>query len=196
MGVDPVIAIDLETTGLDPDGGRILEVAAVAVDRDMAETGVFQSLVGPANGESLEALLDSFDPDVLEMHHKSGLLSNLGKACSDQTWRESSKSALTLASVEERLTSFIGDQYNGKRPYLLGRNPSFDRGWLEHWMPAAAKALHYRSIDVTAFAWLEKYNSGLSTPKPQRTHRALDDARDAVAVAKWWTEAVQRTRAW
>jgi oligoribonuclease len=70
--------VDTETDGLDPNGGHLFEVAAVATetDRGYAEVASQVWLIRPPN---LEAVVAAMDPAVVQMHTASGLLADVAR---------------------------------------------------------------------------------------------------------------------
>lgn len=175
-----LVAIDVETTGLDPTLDQLIEIGAVALDEQLVEVETFHTLVYPPHGWAKPLM--AMPKEVKEMHAASGLLDDLKEAY------ESPAKRVPPVDAEAALVEFIGRHYGDVRPYLLGRNPAFDRAWLEHWTPKASQLLHYRSIDVTGFAWLGDLNPDLGAPKAGRAHRALADAKEAVEVVRWWRD--------
>jgi len=71
---DIIIWTDLETTGLDPHEGSILEIAMVATDGNLQQIGApFVSIVQPLHLRGYE-VMDAF---VVDMHIKNGLMTDL-----------------------------------------------------------------------------------------------------------------------
>ena len=172
-----LIAIDVETTGLDHRSDQLLEVGVIALDDHPTEIAHYHSLFPPFS--LWEDFLAKLDPVVSEMHDKSGLLEAL---------KDGRLAGTTTRTVDQDLSLFIAAHYGDDRPYLVGRNPAFDRAWLEFWLPETARRLHYRSFDVTVLGDLGDRNPSLGAPKAGRAHRALDDAREAAEILRWWRE--------
>lgn len=168
--------VDVETTGLDEESGRLLEVALVATDDDLKEVACRSLVVcGPALTD-VTGELDDFK--VFAMHHKSGLLDEVGQ------------STATLTHVEHELCAFVA-QYvpePGKTP-LAGSTVGFDRRWLRRHMPVLESAFSYRSIDVSSITELAKRWAPAvyeGRPKAGAAHRALADVRDSIEYLRYY----------
>lgn len=169
MSEPTLLWVDVETTGLNPKKGQILELAVVKTDTDLKEIKKFHSFVHYGNGVSPFDLADEY---VQEMHTKNGL------------WREHDRSegqiVDNIREVEDVLLLMsIGD----KRPILAGSSVHFDRSWLEVHFPNFAKAVSYRNFDVStllqAFVW---WGEG-EWPKAN-AHRALPDVMESLTNAR------------
>lgn len=183
-----IISLDLETTGLDPATGRVLEVGYVTL---RCEGGQWISDGGTSWVCPLPpALLRALCCDrVWVMHQRGGLVGELTHAwhtapestrASDERWEE----------LRQRLLAVR--QETGQGATLLGFNPSFDMGWLRRHQPAIARLFHYRQIDVGVFrrVWPDLADEVVKEGRTY-THRAMDDARFALSMFK---AAVRRAR--
>jgi len=155
--MQPFIWIDLETTGLDPRDDVILEVGVAVTGKDCEIIGEPRNWV---LWRSENALLESLDATVREMHTDNGLLDEV---------RESKLVDRKL--LEEELCCYL-------MPFagcpLAGSNPEFDRAFLKTYLPVAESMLHYRNFDMNSCY----YFYGLKKERGLKlTHRALDDVR-------------------
>ena len=173
-----LLAVDLETTGLVPGQDTILEIAAMALrTSDLTADGLFHVLIDFDVSTMPEA--------VLEMHTKSGLVEDL------RSNREAG-TATALKDADRLFNAWMSAHYGpDDKPWLLGRNPAFDRSFMERFMPISAARLHYRSLDVTAFWWLADAAGLKDSPVVQRNHRAGADVDEAVSLAQWWVRFTQ-----
>lgn len=186
--------IDVETTGLDPKENDLLEVAAVVTDEKCHVVSCFQGvLVG--DEEQVDRL--RFNDFTRRMHTENGLIRELTMeptaGCeAREVFMPGSLAPLDLDSgrfacvneLEEELENWYratldslytrrGEAIPRRGLPLAGSNPGFDRGWLEEWMPAFAKSIHYRSFDMnTLYYFFESVKSKDDGP---RDHRALGD---------------------
>lgn len=164
--------IDLETTGLDPATGKILEFAAVLCED--GREGDFAIVAEYTSAVHHEVAREIADDYVKAMHDANGL------------WNDVAASALTLADAERFLCA-LADDLTGDRRHaivLAGNSVHFDLAWLRVWMPEFATRLSHRVFDVTTLrrvvdAW------GVAVEWPARdAHRALDDIRASIAEAR------------
>jgi oligoribonuclease len=166
-----LIYLDLETTGLDPVKGKILEVAAAVADLSAPfDLGAFLTRVLPL-AESEYGLMDDY---VRNMHTKNGLLV------------ECVQSTAKLADVEQELLDLLptpGTYEREDTPTLAGSSIHFDHAWLKVHMPTFAKRVSHRHYDVSAVKLFCR-SLGMTKPPVAEAHRAEPDVRESVAHAK------------
>lgn len=157
------VFLDLETTGLWPKHGSILEIGAVVVE--VPRLTKVARTVFVCRPNDVEHIAKA-DAKVKQMHSESGL------------WADVAKATRTAAQVEPELCVWLLNQTGGERVYLAGSNPDFDRRWLEEHMPNLARKLHYRNFDVNTFFILREWIAGKE--KHGTKHRALADCEQAI----------------
>jgi oligoribonuclease len=199
-----LIWLDLETTGLLPQEGSILEIAIVITDDELNEVGEpFVSIVKPLEGRGFE-VMDDF---VYEMHTKSGLLTRLYEGHhgdTDAGWGRVTPSAMArdlplLSDVEHAvLHSLRANGITEGNQILAGSSIHFDRAWINEHMPLYAKCLSHRMVDVSTLTLLAKAwapeiygkRPGLGPDgKPVPQHRALDDIRMSIETLRYYRKA-------
>lgn len=197
LNEDVLILVDLETTGLNPMNGVILEVGAVIADAKTLNVIDQRSWVvkpmkkeeplplpkplggGPrwshVSVDEAKLMADSF---VIKMHTENGL------------WNEVEASEQTLVDVGHEFPGWLGvnglDSVNEVFT-IVGRGPDrFDRPWLRynmlplHDMDAL---FHYRSLDVSnVYQAFRKagYDLDAIRPKKEPVHRAVADCLDTL----------------
>ena len=180
---------DLETTGLDPHapGALILEWAAVLADDapggTLAPVAQYASAVHLPDMPAVRARCDLA---VQDMHTRSGLWAD----CADP------KRSASLADGEACLLSLVPPR---GLVHLAGASVHFDLGWIRVHMPALAKRVHHRVLDVSAL-WLAQQTWGPPVESaPRGGHRALadilttlDDARRLRAAMGWEPKGTDR----
>jgi oligoribonuclease (3'-5' exoribonuclease) len=180
--VAPQVAIflDYETTGLLPaaPGAALLEIGMLAVEvPSFREVDAWSSVI--VELDRLADPLKGCDDYVRKMHTENGLLVDLQGVIKAGAGLNGAPLP-RLFNVQQAAIDFYNRHASGRRAYLCGAKPSFDRAWMDHHMPALAKKFHYRDFDTNAFFILREYMFGVE--KSGQRHRVLDDCRQAVQV--------------
>lgn len=170
------IFLDLETTGLYPQeaGASILEVGMLAVEAPSFREVDSWSVTIKEPGPQLQDPLAGCSDYVRTMHRESGLAAELARDIGTPG------GPVRLMTAIAGATAFYLKHASGRRAYLAGANPDFDRRWLEVHMPAVASRFHYRGFDTNAFFVLREFLVGVE--KSNQKHRVLDDCRQAARV--------------
>lgn len=164
---DKLLFFDLETTGLEIEGGAILEVAAAVVDSDLTVLDTYWNVV---KHDVLKLNLNKW---AQCMHTKSGLLRDVERA-----WKD-------LKTVEEELIQFVTDNFpEGHKIILCGNSIHFDRAWIKKYLPRFESLLHYRMIDVSGLCEALKVVKGVEIPRMQTKHRGMYDVNDSITLFK------------
>lgn len=174
-----LVWMDFETTGLDPRKGLPLEVAVVLTEPDLT-TIWEQSFV--IHWSLTELPLKELSPFILDMHSKNGLL--------DEVYR----SGWDIKEVDIRVSDLIQNEFEigDLKPPLAGSTISFDRSWLEVWMPDTTSVLHYRNFDVSTFKEAaRRWKPEVALPTPEtEAHRALPDIRESIEAARHYRDSL------
>lgn len=177
--------IDVETTGKTPrDGSRLLQVACIVTDGDLNELDEGIEMKIHFTEEEVADLYEKTDPFVQNMHNATGL------------WAALPIEGLPREVVEEKLLNYlklyISDAVTAK---LGGNSITLDRNFLEAELPTAFDWLHYRSYDVSSVAEHFKLNRPEIAEFPKKyTHEALEDIRESIAEARYYS-AITRASA-
>lgn len=182
--------VDVETTGLNERAGSLLEVGLILTRPDLVEIASWSRLV---------AFWGPVDDEIARMHGPagSGLLTPdpdgkkwyTGSVC-DWTFPE----GVIGESAVEWLRSHCGEV----APLWCGRNVGFDRRWLREHMPALDDVVLHRSFDETTARLVLEAWGGVRLPKDPAggtRHRALDDLRQSLAIARRLRSFILRARA-
>lgn len=172
--------IDLETTGLDPDSGEILEVGWFISENWEILTDVKSTIVTPTR-QTFDLMKQ--DLVVSSMHKDNGLAADL--VLSNNTRVIEDIEDEILADLEEVLDRFT-------TPVLAGSSVHFDRKWIEMYMPRLDWALSHRHFDVSTlrmfFDDMGFHNLGeRDTPAK---HRALADVKDSYKLARKYVNLI------
>jgi len=173
---DNLIWIDLEMTGLDPEGDRIIEIATLVTDanlRVLAE-GPAMAVFQP------QARLDGMDNWNTKQHNGSGLVARVQASDIDE-------------QAAERATLDFLAQYvpKGKSP-MCGNSICQDRRFLVRYMPELEAFFHYRHIDVStlkelARRWAPEVATGFSKTS---SHLAMDDIKDSIEELSYYRQTL------
>ncbi len=157
---EPLVWMDLEMTGLEPEQDQILEVAVLVTDEKFALKTEGKEWILHAPAEKF-VQMDAWNQN---QHTKSGL------------WEKVLASSTQVQEVEAQILAILQTQMKPKQGILAGNSIWQDRRFIRRYMPALDAFLHYRMLDVSSFKvmvthWFpkEKYQ------KPESSHRALDD---------------------
>lgn len=177
VGLDqPLVWIDLEMTGLDPDNDVIVEIATIVTDGALATVIEGPDLVIHAP----EALLDRMDPVVVAMHESSGLTPLVRS------------SATTMAEAERRTLEFVRSHVPeaGTAP-LAGNSVHADRAFMRRYMPELEGWMHYRNVDVSTLKELaRRWDPDMVRRAPSKggAHRALADIRESITELAFYRD--------
>lgn len=134
-----MVWIDVETDGLDPEGGHLLEIGLFVTDQHgfLVENGVFQQVVSHRDID-----WQSVDPFVQGMHERSRL--------KDEVLAMHTK-LNALYEIEGRAVAFLQEHFGEdmadlKLP-IAGSSVDFDKRWIEKHMPLLREQFGYRVID-------------------------------------------------
>lgn len=181
---DELLWMDLETTGLVPREGRILEVACIATDKDLNVLSTYHTLIGPP---PTDVEIREWPQVVWDMHRDSGLISELKQLVEiDRGFVPG------VARVEQAIIRWLNGLELVKPIVLAGSSVDFDRNWLEVHMPDLWSNLHYRVADVSSTRefirrWMPFYDEALMAVLGERApskHRAMPDLEDSLALAR------------
>jgi oligoribonuclease len=173
----PLIWLDMEMTGLDPERCQILEVATLITDHELNIVATGPDLVIHCEDE----ILDGMDPWCIEHHGRSGLT------------EASRKSTISLELAQAQTVAFIGQYCQIGQSPLCGNSIGQDRRFIARYMPELDRCLHYRSIDVSTIKELaRRWYPQERAPQKKEGHRALDDILESLEELRFYRRAVFR----
>ncbi len=173
--------LDMEMTGLDPDRDRIIEIAIVVTDSQLATVAEAPVLAI----HQPDAILDAMDDWNTSTHRKSGLVDRVRA------------STLSEAAAEEQMLAFLAGCIPARTSPMCGNSICQDRRFLARWMPRLEAYFHYRNLDVStlkelARRWRPDLARGVVK---QGKHEALADIYESIEELKYYREHFLRSQA-
>ena len=169
-----LIWIDMEMSGLKSDTDRIIEVALVVTDSQLAVVAEAPVLVVHQSDE----VMDGMDNWNKSTHGKSGLIDKV------------KSSGLTESEVESSMINFLKQHVPPGVSPMCGNSICQDRRFLARTMPQLESYFHYRNLDVStlkelAKRWRPEIMAGLTK---KSKHEALSDIYDSIEEMKYYRE--------
>ncbi len=169
-----LIWVDLEMSGLNPDGDRILEVALVVTDQNLEVVAEGPVLVVHQS----DAVLDGMDSWNKSTHARSGLLDRVRSSTLDEQ------------TVENEMLGFLRQYLASGVSPMCGNSVCQDRRFLARYMQSLQGYFHYRNLDVStlkelAKRWKPQIMGGF---QKQGKHEALADIYESISELKYYRE--------
>lgn len=168
----PLVWVDLEMTGLDPDRCHVLEIATVVTDADLRVLEVGPDVVIHASEDALGTLSDW----SRETFAASGLLARVRA------------SPVTVRDAEQVTLAFLSRHTGPRLSPLCGNSIHTDRAFLRRWMPALHDFLHYRNVDVSTLKEIvRRWYPGRFQPPPKASrHEARADVLESIEELRYY----------
>src|ERR671915_964468 len=178
MAGDPnnLIWIDMEMTGLQPDSDRIIEIAMLVTDSQLAVVATGPALVIHQPAEVLEAM-DTWNKST---HAKTGLIERVRA------------SDLIEAEAERQALEFLAPLMPANTSPMCGNSICQDRRFLARWMPRLEAYFHYRNLDVSTLKELVRRwkPEVLKSFTKEGKHEALADILESIEELKFYRKTV------
>src|ERR1043165_4794096 len=178
MSADPnnLVWIDMEMTGLQPDSDRIIEVALLVTDSQLAVVAEAPVWVVHQPDEVLDAM-DSWNRGT---HGKSGLVGKVRASRASE------------AQVEAAALDFLALHVPAATSPMCGNSICQDRRFLARWMPQLERYFHYRTLDVSTLKelvrrWKPEAGKGLTK---EGKHEALADIYESLEELRFYRKNV------
>ena len=176
--------LDLETTGLMPHSGEIIELGWFITDKNLEVISEAKSALVTPSKQTFELMKQ--DLVVSSMHRDNGLAADLVL----------SHNTRVLEDIEDEILDDLADaRGNGVDNYwatLAGASVHFDHKWIEEYMPRLDLLLMHRHFDVSTLKMFFDVLGfqELSYRDTPVTHRALDDIKASYKLAKRYFDLV------
>ncbi len=170
----PLIWVDMEMTGLEPDTDRVIEVAVVITDAQLnviAEAPVYAI-------HQADAVLAGMDGWNTATHGRSGLTERVRA------------STLTESDVETALIDFLKAHVSRGKAPMCGNSICQDRRFMARAMPKLEAFFHYRNLDVSTLKELcKRWRPEVAASfKKHQKHEALADIHESIDELKHYRE--------
>ncbi|MES2771285.1 MAG: oligoribonuclease [Pseudomonadota bacterium] len=171
-GSNCLVWLDMEMTGLDPERDRIIEMAMVVTDNELAI--IAESPVWVVHQS--DALLAGMDEWNQKMHGRSGLIDRVKASTLD----EAAVAEAALAFVQEHVAQSISP--------MCGNSIGQDRRFMVRYMPQLEAWFHYRNLDVSTLKelcrrWSPEIAKGFAK---QGKHTAMADIHESIEELKYY----------
>lgn len=171
-----LIWIDLEMTGLDPVGDRIIEIATLVTDANLHVLSEGPVLAVHQSDQRLGAM----DAWNTRQHNASGLVARVRESSLDEN------------AAQRRTLEFLAQYVPARRSPMCGNSICQDRRFLANHMPELEAFFHYRHIDVStlkelARRWAPEVARGLAK---ESRHLAMDDIHDSIAELSYYRDTL------
>jgi len=171
-----LVWIDMEMSGLVPERDRVLEVAILVTDSQLALLAEGPVLVVHQDASVLDAM-DDWNKGV---HGRSGLIERVRASTFDE------------AEVERRLLEFLSQHVPASASPMCGNSICQDRRFLARYMPKLEAHFHYRNLDVSTLKelvrrWKPEVAKGFIK---HGKHEALADILESIEELKYYRSTV------
>ncbi|XP_056644446.1 oligoribonuclease [Diorhabda sublineata] len=173
LGVNRIVWLDMEMTGLNHENDKIMEIACLVTDADLNTVAEGPDIIIHHTKETLDKMNDW----CVKHHNKTGLV----EACLN--------SKTDIKQAEDELLEFVQEHTIEKMSPIAGNSVYMDRIFLIKYMPKLNNYLHYRIIDVSTIKELcRRWNPSVFKQAPNKKfdHRALSDIRESVEELKFY----------
>ena len=170
----PLIWIDLEMTGLNPNTDVILEIAALITDDNLNVIGDGISQV-IHQSEDVLATMDEWN---VKHHTKSGLIEKVRQ------------SEISVEEAEAVTFDFVSAHTKPRKSPLCGNSIAQDRNFLRCYMPTLEAHFHYRNVDVSTLKELAKRWAPNVKRRFEKAneHRALADIEESIRELRFYRD--------
>jgi len=179
---NPLVWIDLEMTGLEPEEHTIIEIAALVTDGNLGVKHIGPSLVIHQS----EDVIANMNDWSKEHHQASGLTEKVRQ------------STTTMEEAEEEVLDFVRKHTEPGVAQLAGNSVYTDMNFLKKYMPRLTAHLSYKIVDVSTVKELARRwfpNEFRRRPRKKLAHTAMSDIEESLEELKFYKQKVfKRTK--
>lgn len=185
---DPLVWIDCEMTGLDPDKDTILSISCYITDHqlELIEPKGYHAIISTS-----ASALSQMGEWCIRTHTATGLVD----ACQ-------SSSAISASQAATELLAYLQHQITKPRVALLaGNSVHADKMFLmrDPWAPVL-QWLHYRILDVSAMKEAVRRWASQDVldgvPRKKLTHSADEDIKESLEEARYYMGLIHKLGDW
>lgn len=168
-----LIWIDMEMTGLVPEEHRVIEIATIVTDSNLALLAEGPVIAIHQDAAALEAM----DEWNTRTHAGSGLVERVRSS----NFSEQAAAVATLAFLAEWVPP-------GASP-MCGNSICQDRRFMARHMPDLESFFHYRNLDVSTLKILmQRWRPDIPAAPKKGAHQALEDIRESIEELRHYRE--------
>jgi oligoribonuclease len=169
-----LIWLDMEMTGLNPDSDRIIELAVVVTDSQLAIVAESPVLVV----HQPDSVLDAMDDWNKSTHARSGLIERVRASTLDE------------AGAVTQMLEFLQQHVPPRVSPMCGNTICQDRRFMARWMPALEAYFHYRNLDVSTLKELcKRWKPEIARGVVKKgRHEALADILESIEELRYYRE--------
>ena len=168
-----LIWVDMEMTGLVPEEHRVIEIATIVTDSNLALLAEGPVIAIHQDAAALEAM----DEWNTRTHTGSGLVERVRSS----NFSEQAAADVTLAFLAEWVPP-------GASP-MCGNSICQDRRFMARHMPDLESFFHYRNLDVSTLKILmQRWRPDMPAAPKKGAHQALEDIRESIEELRHYRE--------
>ncbi len=172
--MDLLLWLDLETTGLNHNVDKILQIACVLTDTTTNTVYFSKDYVIKCDQTTLQQM----DEWCIRQHTASGLCAKALNSTS--TIQEVELDIINNLNLHVAIRNTV---------YLAGNSVHFDKSFLTSHMPTLSKRLSHRILDVSSVSLFVKHNNEEvhnSRPQKQHLHTAMEDILESIEEYRYY----------
>jgi oligoribonuclease len=169
--------IDIETTGLEPDTNKILQIACVLSTHNLDIVHILPEITLSCDISTLQHM----GPWCMDTHTKSGL------------FKAVLNSSFSLTEAEKTLLYHLNHYIALQdKVYIAGNSVHFDKKFIDKHMPQLSRRLSHQILDVSSIGIACKhFNNKVFQARPTKAHNhtAKADILESIHEYKYYVDS-------